>query len=225
MNFFIKNLQTLWMYNKNFTKNSNLNRHTVFFNKDNVAATISLSYFGPSVSFDDGIVGAGGCGIKSFEYFDAGNNPHTITYSDWANNSVFVDKCSYITFQLNTIHSIAYAQGTIYYYGDDNDITTLVKKKEEQNKRKLCVNYNNLNGNIVSKHEFSIPKKLLNDRRVNKIINDLTSQELKNTPTGHSQILFENKTLSSDKSYKINIAKKSLQIFKDNRVNYTWESM
>jgi hypothetical protein len=79
----------------------------------NVVATISLSYITFGTTQDT--PGAVGAAIRSWEVFNAdGSTTSVVPSPDFKNNSVFIENCASVTFELAGNLAMAYAQATLF---------------------------------------------------------------------------------------------------------------
>ncbi len=103
-----------WLVAQNSTINGNASTTVTVSNiprGTNVFASIALSYFTQGVGNPPG---AGGCAITAWQVFNADGSTSTFTNTDFALNSLFVDNCASITFEVGVNDARAYAIGTVF---------------------------------------------------------------------------------------------------------------
>ncbi len=109
--------ETVWLYAEN--DNPNGDAKATYLVDDlppgaNVLATIALSYFTEGVSYDQGAVGAAGAVIRQYQTRNPDGSVTEHDNTDFALNSVFVENCASLTFELAVNFARAYAQASVF---------------------------------------------------------------------------------------------------------------
>ncbi|HEX6169293.1 MAG TPA: hypothetical protein VFZ33_06340 [Chitinophagaceae bacterium] len=103
----VTDIESIWLYTKAADLNEIKNYASYVFNFRDVHATTSISTM--TIGGMNNRMGFVGTAIKEYAYNDATGNFHLGNLPpDYANNSIRVDRCAFITFALNVAYGEAW---------------------------------------------------------------------------------------------------------------------
>lgn len=154
----VTDIESIWLYTKAADLNEIKNYASYVFNFRDVHATTSISTM--TIGGMNNRMGFVGTAIKEYAYNDATGNFHLGNLPpDYANNSIRVDRCAFITFALNVAYGEAWALANVYYF-------TKPKAKSWKgigNTKFSIIGYDRLSGDIKAQMKFAVDPKAPRD--------------------------------------------------------------